>query len=71
LVAAVEAGTAADVAGLRRGDLIVAMDNRPALSEVVFAERVEELSEAEGLNLTVLRGNAQRDVEIRRPKSHG
>lgn len=71
LVAAVEAGSAAEVAGFRRGDLIVAMDNRPALSEVVFAERVEELSEGEGLNLTVLRGNAQRDVEIRRPKSHG
>lgn len=64
LVAAVEPGSAADSAGITQGDLIVEMDGRPALSTVALAELLAELSDQHALQLTVLRGNERRRVQL-------
>jgi DNA-binding MarR family transcriptional regulator len=67
LVAAVEKGSAAESAGLARGDLIVEMTGQPALSAVAFAELLDELQDGQNLQLTVLRGNEPRTIRVELP----
>jgi DNA-binding MarR family transcriptional regulator len=69
LVAAVETGSPADSAGLARGDLIVEMGGEPVLSTVAFAELFDGLHDDHPVDLTVLRGNEPRSVQIARIES--
>jgi DNA-binding MarR family transcriptional regulator len=64
LVAAVAPGSAADSAGLARGDLITEIDGHPALSTVTFAEMVDELPKGQSMQLAVLRGNEPRSARL-------
>lgn len=64
LVAAVEPDSAADSAGLAQGDLIVEMNDRPALSTVALAELLAELPDDRALQLTLLRGNETLRVRV-------
>ena len=66
LVAAVEPASAADAAGLARGDLIVEMNGDPALSVVALAEILHGLPAHMDLELTVLRGNEPRKTRLDR-----
>jgi DNA-binding MarR family transcriptional regulator len=67
LVAAVEPGSPAEAAGLAKGDLIVEMNDQPALSAVAFAELLDELPAHQGVRLTVLRGDRPRGIELTPP----
>jgi DNA-binding MarR family transcriptional regulator len=67
LVAAVEPDSPADAAGLARGDLIVEMNGQPALSAVAFAELLDQSPDGQTLQLTALRGNDPRRIQLVAP----
>jgi len=56
VVTRVEPGSAAFWSGMREGDVIVQMDREPVVSIEDWNARVEELGEAAGVELTVIRG---------------
>ena len=64
LVTGVTAGSAADGAGIERGDLITAIDGAPTISSVGLALLLEDLTGHPVLTVTLLRGNKQLTVEI-------
>jgi serine protease Do len=64
LVRAVEDGSPADRAGLRRGDLITAAGDRPADSIDVLYEALDGAGPQQPLRLTVVRGEDERAVEV-------
>jgi len=64
LVTGVTAGSAADGAGIERGDLITAIDGTPTISSVGLALLLEDLTGHPVLTVTLLRGNKQLTVEI-------
>jgi DNA-binding MarR family transcriptional regulator len=68
LVAAVEAGSPADSAGLARGDLIVEANSQPAVSVVALTELIDQLRDGQALKLDVLRGNEPHTATIKQPK---
>jgi len=64
LVTGVTAGSAADGAGIERGDLITAIEGAPTISSVGLALLLEDLTGHPVLTVTLLRGNKQLTVEI-------
>jgi serine protease Do len=65
LVRAVEEGSAADRAGLERGDLIVAAGGRQIDRVDVLYEALDAAAPAGELELTILRGTDERAVSVR------
>jgi S1-C subfamily serine protease len=63
LVRAVEEGSAAERAGLERGDLLVAVSGRP-LERIDDLYRALDDPDVDALELTVLRGNEERPVRV-------
>jgi predicted metalloprotease with PDZ domain len=68
LVAAVEARSPADSAGLVRGDLIVEANGQPAVSAVALAELIDQLPGEQALKFGFLRGNEPHTATVKQPK---
>jgi len=64
LVTGVTAGSAADGAGIERGDLITAIDGAPTISGVRLAMLLDDLTGQPVVTVTLLRGNDQLTTEI-------
>lgn len=64
LVTGVTAGSAADGAGIERGDLITAIDGAPTISSVGLAMLLDDLTGQPVVTVTLLRGNNQVTTEI-------
>jgi len=64
LVTAVKPGSAAETAGLMRGDLIVGIDGRPVLSTVTLAELLDAASGGQRLRCAVLRGDQRYTLDL-------
>jgi serine protease Do len=64
LVRAVEEGSAADTAGIERGDLIVAAAGRPIERVDVLYEAIDAARTDGSLELTILRGTDERTVTV-------
>jgi serine protease Do len=64
LVRAVEEGSAAERAGIARGDLIAAAAGRQIEKVDVLYEALDGAAGAEQLELTIVRGNEERDVTV-------
>jgi DNA-binding MarR family transcriptional regulator len=65
LVTGVRPGSAADLAGIARGDLIAEIDGRPVLSTVTLVELLAEArAGGQRLHFTVLRGDQRRTLEM-------
>jgi predicted metalloprotease with PDZ domain len=65
LVTDVTAGSAADGAGIERGDLITAIDGAPTISSVGLAALLDDLAGRPAAVVTLLRGNDQVTVRLR------
>ncbi len=65
LVTGVTAGSAADGAGIERGDLITAIDGVPTISSVGLAALLDDLTGRSAAVVTLLRGNDQVTAELR------
>ena len=64
LVTDVAAGSAADGAGIERGDLITAIDGAPTISSVGLAALLDDLAGRPAAVVTLLRGNDQVTVRL-------
>jgi serine protease Do len=64
LVRAVESGSAAERAGLARGDLIVAVGERQIDGVDALYEALDGARESGGLDLTIVRGTDEREVKV-------
>jgi len=64
LVSAVEPGSPADKAGLRPGDIIVAVDGKPVRSEDDLRDVFESAGVGATVTLTVIHQTARRDVRV-------
>jgi serine protease Do len=64
LVRAVEEGSAAERAGIERGDLIAAAEGREIERVDVLYEALDAAAAAEQLQLTIVRGTEERDVSV-------
>ncbi len=64
LVTAVKPGSAAEAAGLTRGDLIIGIDGRPVLSTVTLAELLDAASSGQRLRCAVLRGDQRHALDL-------
>ncbi len=64
LVRSVAEGSAAQAAGLERGDLIVAAKGKPVERVDALYEALDSLAEGDTLELRVLRGTEERDVPV-------
>jgi len=67
LVTAVKPGSAAEAAGLTRGDLIIGIDGRPVLSTVTLAELLDAASSGQRLRCAVLRGDQRHTLDLVAP----
>jgi predicted metalloprotease with PDZ domain len=67
LVTTVDPGSPAGDAGLRRGDLIVDIDGRPARNTAALTEGLASVAVGDSVELLVLRGDEPRSVEVRKP----
>ena len=65
LVTGVTAGSAADGAGIERGDLITAIEGAPTISSVGLARLLDDLAGHLAVTVTLLRGNDQVTTELR------
>lgn len=68
----VESGAPADKAGLKTGDIIVAIDDKPTSQANALTGFVRQYSAGETIKLTVIRDGEQKDVEatlVERPDS--
>jgi S1-C subfamily serine protease len=61
----VDDGSAADRAGLQDGDLLVAVDKRPLEGVDALYDALEAAGADGELNLTVVRGEDEREVTVR------
>ncbi len=59
-----ESGSAADQAGLARGDLIVAVDGIPVVSTVTLADVIDRVTDGRRLKITVLRGDTKKRISL-------
>ncbi|NYZ15899.1 Do family serine endopeptidase [Azospirillum sp. RWY-5-1] len=65
LIAAVEQGSPAERAGVRSGDVVVAVDGRPIRSATDLRNRVGLIRAGSPVNLEVLRGGGRRSLTVR------
>jgi hypothetical protein len=65
LVTRVHEGSPADRAGLRSGDVIVEIDGRPNITSEHFRQELSFLRPGDPLNLTVIRDNRVREINVR------
>jgi serine protease DegQ len=65
LIAQVEPGSPADRAGMRSGDLVIAVDGRPVRSATDLRNRIGLLRVGTTAQLTVLRNGNQRAISVR------
>jgi len=65
LITAVEPGSPAEQGGLRRGDLVVALNGEAIRNAANLRTRVGLLRIGQSLRLTVIRDGRQRDIELR------
>ncbi|WP_245986613.1 PDZ domain-containing protein [Azospirillum thermophilum] len=68
LIAKVEAGSPADKGGLRSGDVVVAVAGRPVRSATDLRNRIGLLRVGTPVEVTVVRGGAQRSLTLRTAK---
>ena len=64
LVRAVESGSAAERAGLQRGDLIVSAEGRPTERVDALYDALDVAAEADSLELEIVRGTEQQKVPV-------
>jgi len=65
LVADVNAGSPAQAAGIRRGDVILKLDGKPVKEIGPFRNRIALLSPGTAVNLTVLRDSREQTVTVK------
>lgn len=65
VIAQVEPGSPADKAGLKSGDVVVAVDGKPILSGTALRNRVGLVRTGTPMQVTLLRGGSQRTVTVR------
>lgn len=70
LITGVESGSAAAQAGLRRGDIVVAVNDRPTPNASALRNEIGLSEIGERLNLTIRRGEGQQEltVQVRGPE---
>ena len=68
VIAKVEPGSPADSAGLRSGDVVVAVEGRPVRSATDFRNRVGLVRAGTPMQVTVMRGGSQRNLTLRTGK---
>ncbi|WP_085557277.1 Do family serine endopeptidase [Azospirillum agricola] len=68
LIAKIESGSPADGAGLRSGDVVVAVDGRPVRSATDFRNRIGLLRVGTPVQVTVVRNGGQRSLTVRTAK---
>ncbi|CAO3413933.1 Do family serine endopeptidase [Azospirillum doebereinerae] len=68
LIAKIESGSPADGAGLRSGDVVVAVDGRPIRSATDFRNRIGLLRVGTPVQVTVVRGGGQKSLTVRTAK---
>jgi serine protease Do len=74
LVAGVERNSPANRAGLRQGDLVIALNGEPISTSRALVRNVAALPPGQTMRLTVLREGRERDVQVqvgRRPATQG
>ncbi|MFH0902214.1 MAG: DegQ family serine endoprotease [Pseudomonadota bacterium] len=64
LIGDVMAGTPADKAGIKRGDIVVAINGEEVASSTGFRMRISQTAPGTKVRLTVQRDSARRDVEV-------
>ncbi|MEE6273902.1 trypsin-like peptidase domain-containing protein [Georgenia sp. MJ206] len=64
LVQRIEAGAPADAAGLREGDVVTAIDDRPVGSAASLTGYVRQYAAGESVTLTVVRDGMSDDVDV-------
>ncbi len=65
VIAKVEPGSPAERAGLRTGDVVVAVDGKPILSGTDLRNRVGLVRTGTPVQITLLRGGQQRNITVR------
>ncbi len=68
LIAKIESGSPADGAGLRSGDVVVAVDGRPVRSATDFRNRIGLLRVGTPVQITVVRSGGQKSLTVRTAK---
>jgi len=68
LIAKIESGSPADGAGLRSGDVVVAVDGRPVRSATDFRNRIGLLRVGTPVQVTVVRNGGQKSLTVRTAK---
>jgi putative serine protease PepD len=64
LVVAVTGGTPAANAGIKTGDVIIAVDGQHVDSATALVAQIREMTAGEKTKLTIIRGGSRRDVEV-------
>jgi Do/DeqQ family serine protease len=64
IVSAVTPGSAADHAGVKRGDVIVSLDGRPIADSNSLRNRISEARPGSRATLIVIRDNSQREISV-------
>ncbi len=64
LVVTVAEGSAADEAGLERGDIITAIDDKPVTSMTDLAAQISSRSPGDDVTLTIVRDSDQRTLDV-------
>ena len=64
LVGTIAKGSPAEAAGVKAGDVVVAMDGRPVRSSGELRNRIGLLTVGTSINLTILRDKAKKDIKV-------
>ena len=68
MVAGVEPGSAAEEAGLRRGDVILEVNRKPVESEAAYKKSVKKIEKGKSVLLLVRRGDNTIFMALKAPK---
>jgi putative serine protease PepD len=63
-ISSVQAGTPASSAGLRKGDLVTAIDGKPITSTQQFIETVDTYAPGQAITLTIKRGGSTSSIKL-------